>query len=102
MGVVLYWGISAQPQQGESVLDALLREGASLSYSCKGGSCGSCTLRAIEGTPPTASQNGLQDTWKARGCSLACACRVDQDLTVCPVGFRCTDLRSSPSDPATQ
>ena len=53
--------------EGESVLDALLRNGVKAAHSCKAGSCGSCLLRATEGVIPDRAQTGLKDSWKAQG-----------------------------------
>jgi vanillate O-demethylase ferredoxin subunit len=36
---------------GETILDALVREGLQLSYSCKEGICGACETGVIAGTP---------------------------------------------------
>jgi CDP-4-dehydro-6-deoxyglucose reductase, E3 len=81
------WGDQTfQLDEGESVLDALLRNGVKLSYACKSGSCGSCMLRAQEGVVPPRAQAGLKDSWKAQGYFLACVCVPEVDLTVSPVG----------------
>jgi len=82
MPIVRYGDIASELQDQESTLDALLRSGASVSYSCKAGSCGSCMLRAIEGGVPAQAQAGLKDSWKARGYFLACVCHPQGDLTV--------------------
>lgn len=65
----------------ETALDALLRVGAPLAYSCKAGSCGSCMLRVVEGEVPPAAQSGMKDSWKARGYVLPCVCRPAADIT---------------------
>ncbi len=82
MPTVRYGDIASELRDQESALDALLRSGASVSYSCKAGSCGSCMLRAIEGDVPAQAQVGLKDSWKARGYFLACVCHPEGDLTV--------------------
>ena len=82
MPTVRYGDVASELQDQESALDALLRSGASVSYSCKAGSCGSCMLRAMEGVVPAQAQVGLKDSWKARGYFLACVCHPEGDLTV--------------------
>jgi len=72
--------------EGESVLDALLRNGVKAAHSCKAGSCGSCLLRATEGVIPDRAQTGLKDSWKAQGYFLSCVCLPQTDLTVATVG----------------
>ncbi|NML91860.1 oxidoreductase [Sphingobium sp. TB-6] len=44
-------GISIEVTAGETILDALAREGIAMSYSCREGICGSCETAVIEGTP---------------------------------------------------
>ncbi|MGA2882945.1 MAG: 2Fe-2S iron-sulfur cluster-binding protein [Bryobacteraceae bacterium] len=72
--------ISLEP--GESVLDALLRLGVRVSYSCRAGVCQSCLLRAASGPPPPASQKGLRDSLKRQGYFLACVCRPVSELEI--------------------
>ena len=69
----------------ESVLDALLRNGAAVSYACKAGTCGSCMLRAASGVVPPRAQAGMKDSWKMQGYFLACVCQPETDLTVTTV-----------------
>lgn len=85
MPTVRYGDSASELRDNESALDALLRSGAPVAYSCKAGSCGSCMLRAVEGSVPAAAQSGLKDSWKARGYFLACVCHPEGDLTVAPV-----------------
>ena len=72
--------------QEESVLEALLRNGIKAPHSCRAGSCGSCLMRAAEGTVPVQAQSGLKDSWKAQGYFLACMCRPEVDMVVAPAG----------------
>jgi len=39
-------------------------------------------IRAIEGTPPAESQQGLKDTMKAQNYFLACVCKPTEDMTI--------------------
>lgn len=64
----------------ESVLDALLRGGADVPYSCRSGVCQSCCLRAVTGTPPSAAQIGLPPTLASLGHFLACVAQPTDDL----------------------
>jgi NAD(P)H-flavin reductase/ferredoxin len=74
-------------REGESVLDALLRSGVDVPFSCKSGVCGSCLMRAAEpGGVPAAAQAGLKDTWKAAGYFLACQCKPETDIAASPAG----------------
>ena len=42
-------GIVFTAEDGESILDAALRQGVSLPYGCRGGHCGACVSRIIDG-----------------------------------------------------
>jgi len=86
MPTVRYETYSCEIRENESLLDGLLRQGAPIAHACKAGSCGSCMLRAVDGTVPARAQQGLKDSWKARGYFLACMCRPESDLTVAEVG----------------
>jgi NAD(P)H-flavin reductase/ferredoxin len=81
-----YEGQIVPAAENESVLDALLRSGIEVSHSCKAGACGSCLMRAAEGSVPVAAQAGLKESWKAQGYFLACLCRPETDLAVTAVG----------------
>ncbi|MGJ0510072.1 MAG: FAD-binding oxidoreductase [Methylocystis sp.] len=69
---------------GETVLDALTRAGVDAPSSCRAGTCQTCLHRAVEGTPPPESQNGLTAAQKALGFFLPCVCRPTQPLTIAP------------------
>jgi len=75
-------------EEGESVLDCLLRNGEQVNSLCRSGSCQSCLLQATAGPVPAAAQAGLKDAWKQQGYFLACICRPREDLalTRCDAG----------------
>ncbi|WP_375768484.1 FAD-binding oxidoreductase [Archangium gephyra] len=68
--------------EGESVLDGLLRGGVRVPNSCRAGACQSCLMRAERGEVPAKAQVGLKETLKARGYFLACACHPEGELEV--------------------
>ena len=68
--------------ENETVLDSLLGHGISIPFSCRSGTCQTCMMRAIQGTPPEASQQGLKETLKAQQYFLACSCYPHEDLEV--------------------
>jgi ferredoxin len=43
-----FGNLACDRRADESVLDALLRAGAAVSYSCKAGRCGSCLLKTTQ------------------------------------------------------
>ena len=77
-------GRSFQARPGETVLDAALRHGVVLPYSCKNGSCKSCQCRILDGEvhypgkPPEALD--LDDI--SRGLGLSCQAVANSDLLI--------------------
>src|SRR3954462_10741954 len=69
-------------ENGESVLDCLLRHGEQVSSLCRTGACQSCLLQATSGSVPAAAQQGLKDAWKQQGYFMACVCRPQADLAM--------------------
>ncbi len=63
----------------ETVLDALLRQGVNVSYSCKRGTCFTCLLRAPGAVIPVTAQRGLRRTVAAEGYFLACCFQPIED-----------------------
>jgi CDP-4-dehydro-6-deoxyglucose reductase len=69
---------------GETVLNCLLRHGVPAAYSCKSGVCQSCMMQSSV-APPEISQTGLKDTLKAQHYFLACICMPAGDFAVSSV-----------------
>jgi CDP-4-dehydro-6-deoxyglucose reductase/ferredoxin-NAD(P)+ reductase (naphthalene dioxygenase ferredoxin-specific) len=69
-------------QDGEIVLDALLRNGVGFAYSCQAGNCGSCKCVHVAGAIEEIeySSQALTPAERARGLVLACRTRVRGDL----------------------
>src|SRR5579863_3691755 len=73
---------SAAPDQ--SLLDAALGASLNLPHSCKGGNCGSCRARLLQGEIyyPHGPPLGLSDAEIADGFVLLCQARARGDLTI--------------------
>jgi ferredoxin-NADP reductase/ferredoxin len=82
MASVLFRNQRIELAAGETMLDAFLRRGVDVAFSCRKGTCRNCVLRAVEGQPPDASQRGLEDHLRERGYFLPCLCVPDGDLVV--------------------
>lgn len=77
---VYYEGRTYEVREGESVLEALVRGGASVRFSCRKGSCHTCMLRAPVQPPPEASQRGLSMRWAEGAHFLPCIAHPTTDL----------------------
>lgn len=70
-------------QDGETVLDGLLRHGIPVPYGCRAGACQACVMQVQEGELPRNSQTGLKSTQQAQGVFLSCQCKPGSSLTIC-------------------
>ena len=86
MPTFTYSGAGYQAVPGESVLEALLRQGVEISNSCRAGACQSCLLRAVSRAVPAVAQQGLKATLVEQGYFLSCVCRPEADLLLEPAG----------------
>ena len=67
----------------ESMLDAALRQGVALSYSCRTGRCSSCKGRLQAGDTVTAHEElGLSQRERDEGWILTCVRRATSDVTI--------------------
>lgn len=69
-------------QEGESVLDCLLRNDLDIPHSCKTGICHSCVMKCESGTVTANSQDGIKDSQKIEGYFKACVCVPEDDMQV--------------------
>src|SRR5262249_22724134 len=60
-------------QVGETILEAGLREGLALPFSCTVGGCGSCKMRVLEGQVALNEPNCLSSEERVSGHTLACS-----------------------------
>ena len=80
-GRITFCGTSLPFEQGETVLDCLLRHGQSVASSCRSGVCQSCMVQG-QGTVPAAAQRGLKPSLIPRGFFLACQCAAEDGLEI--------------------
>ena len=73
---------SAEPD--ETVLDAALRQGVTLPYGCKDGTCGVCKGKMLEGSVEyrKPEPQALSDADKAAGMALYCCAHATTDLVI--------------------
>ena len=77
----------AQPltvRDGETILDAGLREGLALPYECRNGGCGVCVCTVLQGSvdPGAYQPNVLTDAMRAKGQTLMCCAKPLGDLEI--------------------
>lgn len=77
-------GASVDVNEGETLLDALLRNGVDFPYGCKHGMCGACKalLRSGRVDSGDASDFALLDDEKEEGYILLCSSRPASDVVV--------------------
>ncbi|HEX4171400.1 MAG TPA: 1,2-phenylacetyl-CoA epoxidase subunit PaaE [Acetobacteraceae bacterium] len=68
--------------EGEAVIDAAIRAGRSLPYSCKGGMCCTCRARLVEGKVDMAVNYSLEPWELQAGYVLTCQSRPVTDRVV--------------------
>jgi CDP-4-dehydro-6-deoxyglucose reductase len=81
---VLPSGKEFAARPGEPVLDSALRAHLNLPHSCKGGSCGLCSVRVLRGRfeYPHGRPIGISAEEEAAGHALTCQARALEDLVI--------------------
>jgi len=71
-------------REGETILEAGLREGLALPYECRNGGCGVCLCSIEHGTVEHRPYqlSALPDAWKAQGKALMCCAMPTTDLVI--------------------
>ena len=68
---------------GETVIDAAIRSGLELPYSCRGGMCCTCRARLVAGTVDMRANYSLQDWELEAGFVLTCqSCPTSDAVTL--------------------
>ncbi|MFO0561263.1 MAG: FAD-binding oxidoreductase [Polyangiales bacterium] len=80
MARIIFEGKQYPLFDGEDALRGLMRGGASVSYSCRKGTCQTCMLHAVSGDPGAESRRGLRDELKERGYFLPCIAHPKEDV----------------------
>jgi NAD(P)H-flavin reductase len=82
MAKITFEGRTIACRSDETVLDALVRNGVELPFSCKKGTCLTCLVRVTEGAVPREAQAGLKETLQVQGYTLACQLRPTGSITI--------------------
>lgn len=77
-------GRTFEVRSDETVLDAARRQGVSLPFACRNGSCAACTGRVLAGEIdyPAGEPVGLTDNAKCRSEALLCSATARSDLEI--------------------
>jgi CDP-4-dehydro-6-deoxyglucose reductase, E3 len=93
--VTLSSGKSYEAHSTESVLDAALRAGITLPYSCRTGRCGSCKGTIRRGTTSLLHDElELSEVERAAGCILTCVRAATSDVELAIEDLASADLTS--------
>ena len=82
MTQIIFEGATYSVRPGESALDALLRGGANIPFSCRKGTCHVCMLQATAGGLDPASQQRVREDLAEAGMFLPCCTHPTDDLVV--------------------
>lgn len=71
-------------EEGESVLDAALRQGIAYPYGCRNGFCGACKSKLVSGSVDYGDEEpgALSEEDLAEGMTLCCVAKPTSDLTL--------------------
>jgi NAD(P)H-flavin reductase/ferredoxin len=77
-------GHKMMANEGETILEAALRQGLNLPYQCRDGACGSCKGKILRGSVDygTFQKDVLSETEKAQGLALFCCAKPLSDLSI--------------------
>lgn len=81
---IRYLGRDYLCRGNESVLEALIRQGAPITFSCQKGSCAACMQRCVDGTIPSAATKHIRAELTGLGYFLPCMCHPTGDLVITP------------------
>lgn len=84
MPTLIYRNQRHDCRDGETVLEALMRQGVEVPFSCRNGACLTCLQRRVHGDIPPEAQKGLRPNLIALGYFLPCRCRPREDFEFAP------------------
>ena len=77
-------GTTIDVEEGQTVLDAALRQGIYIPHACGHGLCGTCKVQVLDGEVDHGAANpfALMDFERDEGKTLACCCTLQSDITI--------------------
>jgi len=78
-------------ERGQSVLDAALKAGIELPYSCRKGVCGNCAAGIAEGSVAGLNDAPVRNEWCLPDQVLLCMCEATTDLSIAATSWKRVD-----------
>ncbi len=77
-------GATIEVEEGQTILDAALRQGIYIPHACGHGLCGTCKVQVLDGNVDHGVSNpfALMDFERDEGKTLACCATLESDVTV--------------------
>ncbi len=77
-------GATIEVEEGQTILDAALRQGIYIPHACGHGLCGTCKVQVLGGNVDHGVSNpfALMDFERDEGKTLACCATLESDVTV--------------------
>ena len=77
-------GAEIEVEEGQTILDAALRQGIYIPHACCHGLCGTCKVQVADGDVDHGNANpfALMEMERADGMTLACCCTLQSDVTI--------------------
>ena len=77
-------GATIEVEEGQTVLDAALRQGIYIPHACGHGLCGTCKVQVSAGEVDHGAANpfALMEFERDEGKTLACCCTLQSDVTI--------------------
>lgn len=77
-------GATIEVEEGQTVLDAALRQGIYIPHACGHGLCGTCKVQVSDGEVDHGAANpfALMEFERDEGKTLACCCTLHSDVTI--------------------
>ncbi len=77
-------GVTIDVNEGQTILDAALRQGIYIPHACGHGLCGTCKMQVVEGTVDHGNANpfALMEMERDDGMTLACCATLESDITI--------------------
>lgn len=84
MAQLKYQGRNIQTRDGENALDAMLRNGINVPFSCRNGVCHVCLQHCVTGEIPERAQHGLRSELREQGYFMPCMCVPTGEMEIEP------------------